>query len=64
MSSKTHTIIVLSDGETWNTISGCRIMVINDDQFRDLCDDRIGANDLIPITEIGLHEFDAKESGE
>jgi len=58
MSSKTHTIIVLSDGETWNTISGCSIMVINDDQFRDLCDDRISANDLIPITEIGLNEFD------
>ena len=64
MSSKTHTIIVLSDGETWNTISGCSIMVISDDQFRDLCDDRISANDLIPSTEIGLHEFDAKESGE
>jgi hypothetical protein len=64
MSSKTHTIIVLSDGETWNTISGCSIMVINDDQFRDLCDDRISANDLIPITEIGLHEFDVKETDE
>jgi len=64
MSSKTHTIIVLSDGETWNTISGCSIMVINDDQFRDLCDDRISANDLIAITEIGLHEFDVKETDE
>jgi hypothetical protein len=64
MSSKTHTIIVLSDGETWNTISGCSIMVISDDQFRDLCDDRISANDLIPITEIGLHEFDVKETDE
>lgn len=62
--SKSHTIIVLSDGETWNTISGCSIMVISDDQFRDLCDDRIGANDLIPITEIGLHEFDVKETEE
>ena len=64
MSSKTHTIIVLSDGETWNTISGCSIMVINDEQFDDLCADRISANDLIPIAEIGLHEFDVKESGE
>jgi len=62
MSSKTHTIIVLSDGETWNTISGCSIMVINDEQFDDLCADRISANDLIPITEIGLHEFDVKEN--
>jgi hypothetical protein len=39
-------------------------MVISDDQFRDLCDDRISANDLIPITEIGLHEFDVKETDE
>jgi len=62
MSSKTHTIIVLPDGETWNTISGCSIMVINEDQFRDLCEDRIGANDLIPITEIGLREFDVADS--
>lgn len=52
--SKTHTIVVLSDGETWNTLSGCSILVINDKQFDDLCNDRIDAGDLKPIAEIGL----------
>ena len=54
MSSKTHTIVVLSDGQTWNTLSGCSILVINDKQFDDLCNDRIDAGDLIPVVDIGL----------
>lgn len=53
-SNKTHTIVVLSDGQTWNTLSGCSILVIDDKQFDDLCNDRIDARDLKPITEIGL----------
>lgn len=53
-SNKTHTIVVLSDGQTWNTLSGCSILVIDDKQFDDLCNDRIDAGDLTPITEIGL----------
>ena len=56
MSNKTHTIVVLSDGQTWNTLSGCSILVIDDKQFDDLCNDRIDAGDLTPITEIGLLE--------
>jgi len=52
--NKTHTIVVLSDGQTWNTLSGCSILVIDDKQFDDLCNDRIDARDLTPITEIGL----------
>ena len=55
--NKTHTIVVLSDGQTWNTISGCSILVINDDQFDDLCNDRIDAGDLKPIVEIGLRDM-------
>lgn len=54
MTNKTHTIVVLSDGQTWNTLSGCSILVIDDKQFDDLCNDRIDARDLTPITEIGL----------
>ena len=55
--NKTHTIVVLSDGQTWNTINGCSILVINDDQFDDLCNDRIDAGDLKPIVEIGLQNM-------
>jgi len=54
MSNQTHTIVVLSDGQTWNTLSGCSILVIDDKQFDDLCNDRIDAGDLKPIAEIGL----------
>jgi len=54
---KTHTIIVLPDGTTWSTINGCSIITITDEQFRDLCEDRVDANDLKPLSEIGLGDF-------
>jgi len=54
---KTKTIIVLSDGETWNEIDGCSICIINEEEFDDLCADRIGAQDLTPLAEIGLKNY-------
>lgn len=33
---KLHTIIVLSDGETWTTIDGCSICVVDDDTMEEL----------------------------
>ena len=54
MNIKTRTIVVLSDGQTWNTLSGCSILVINDQQYDDLCNDRIDAGDLMPLAEIGM----------
>jgi hypothetical protein len=54
---KTRTIVVLSDGETWNTVTGCSLVVITEDQFDDLCHDRIDAGDLTPLAEIGLRDF-------
>lgn len=48
------TIVILSDGETWNTINGCSICVITDEDFDRLCRDEIGANDLNPVSEVGL----------
>jgi hypothetical protein len=52
--TKFHTIIVLSDGETWNTIDNCSILTINDRQFKELCQGQMTANDLVPIQEICL----------
>jgi hypothetical protein len=52
-----HTIIVLADGETWTTANMCSIITIDDEQFSDLCEDRISTNDLKPMTEIVLKEF-------
>jgi hypothetical protein len=51
---KTHTIIIFPDGETWNTLDGCRIVVINEEQFKDLCDDQIKACDVQTLTHITL----------
>jgi hypothetical protein len=51
----THTIIVLPDGETWNTISGCSMVVISDADFNKLCNDEIDAGDIEPIAEVGLN---------
>ena len=54
---KTHTIIILPDGETWNTISGCSIVVISDEQFKDLCLDPRRTCELEPLVEIALTEM-------
>ena len=51
---KTHTIIILPDGETWNTISNSSIVVTNDKQFKELCEDQIRVSDITPIAEISL----------
>lgn len=51
------TIIVLPDGTTWNTIDGCSICIIKDEDFDRLCNDQVDANDLEPVAEIGLKEF-------
>lgn len=48
------TIIVLPDGETWNTIDGCSICTITNEEFDKLCNDQIGAEDLNPVSEVGL----------
>ena len=55
---KVHTIIVMPDGETWNTISGCSIVVINDEQFKDLCGDQINACEIKTIVDIDITEME------
>ena len=52
--NKTHTIVVFPDGQTWNTLDGCRILTITSETLRDLCDDWINAGDVEPIAEIIL----------
>jgi hypothetical protein len=53
----THTIIVFPDGETWNTADGSAIMVVTDEQFRDLIEGRIDAGDIPAIASISLADF-------
>jgi hypothetical protein len=51
---KTYTIIVFPDQETWNTIDGCTIKVVNEQAFEDLCADRIDAGDAPAQVELTL----------
>lgn len=55
--SKHKAIIVLSDGETWETIDGQSICIITEEEYEDLCEDRIFAAHLTPTVEIGLKDF-------
>lgn len=50
-------IIVLSDGTTWNTVDGCSLCIITDEDFQKLCNDEVDANDLVPVVEIGLGTY-------
>lgn len=56
MTTKTHSIVVFPDGQTWNTVDGCSIIEITDEQFDDLCNDRLDAADCNALREINLKE--------
>jgi hypothetical protein len=40
------TIIVLSDGETWDTLEGCRIAVLDEDDYEDLADGKVSPKNV------------------
>jgi len=48
----THKIIVLSDGETWETVSGCAVWTITEQAFRALCDGEKEPFDLVDGADI------------
>lgn len=47
---KTHTIIVLSDGETWDYLSNTRIMTISDAEIINLFHDKVKASNVHAIS--------------
>lgn len=51
-----HAIVVFPDRETWNTLEGCVIKVIDSEQFTDLCEDSVDAGD-IPGDEILISDI-------
>jgi hypothetical protein len=51
-----HTIVVFPDGETWNTINGCYMCVVTDEQFTNLCSGVAYPRDIEPLIHIQLHE--------
>jgi hypothetical protein len=54
---KFFAVIVLSDGETWETVEGQSICIIDEDQYAKLCNDEISARDLQPVVELGLKDY-------
>ena len=55
--SKTHTLIVFPDGTTWNTADGCALIVVSDETFRDIIEDRIDAGDAPVLAALSLADF-------
>jgi hypothetical protein len=55
--TNTYAIIVFPDGETWNTVDGSSIKIINEATFRDIVDDRIDAGDAPCVAEINLADL-------
>jgi hypothetical protein len=51
-----HAIVVFPDRETWSTLEGCVIKVIDNEQFMDLCTDNVDAGD-IPGDEIEISDI-------
>jgi len=53
----THTLIVFPDGETWNTADGCRLIVVSNETFREIVDDRVDAGEARTIADLTLSDF-------
>jgi len=54
---KFYAVLVLSDGETWETVEGQSICIIDEDEMHALAEDKISARDLSPVVEFGLKDF-------
>lgn len=54
------TLVVLNDGDTWTTVSGCSLIVVNEQQLEDISNGQRIKN-IRPILEIGLQEYHPPE---
>lgn len=52
-----HAVLVLSDGETWETIGSQSICIITEEDYERLCNDEMDARDLTPVVEMGLKDY-------
>lgn len=55
-----YTLVVLSDGETYSDISGCSIIVVDQDAMN-LLEAGYKVSDVIPISEITLGTTQPKD---
>lgn len=54
MAEPLHTIVVLSDGETWSVAHNASLCIVTDAEFQQLRDGKIEPKDLNPVKEIIL----------
>jgi hypothetical protein len=51
-------IVVLPDGETWSTLEGCKILVISNGEYEDICEDRVSIREVVvPTIEVDLNKL-------
>jgi hypothetical protein len=53
---KYHAILVLSDGETWETLGDQTIRLITDDQFETICMESEFLRDIKPVLEFKISQ--------
>ena len=58
---KTHTIVVLGDGETWSMVEGCSVCIITDEEMQALLVGDIDPRDLAPVAELSLRDNTPKQ---
>lgn len=54
MKTKTVTIIVLDDGETWGGINGASVLTITEGEYTLLCEGLMDPKHLNPVSEFML----------
>ena len=51
-------IVLLPDGETWSVLEGCKILVVSNGEYEDICEDRVSiVSDIVPIIEVDLNRL-------
>ena len=60
MKEQYTTLVVLNDGDTWTTVSGCSLIVVNEQQLEDISNGE-SIKKIRPILEIGLQEYHPPE---
>lgn len=54
-------ILVMGDGETWDTLEGASICIITEEDLERLDSGDLDAKDLRPIFELGLCDYTVKD---
>jgi len=51
-----HAIVILNDGQTWTSIEGTTIVVLDDKQYDALLDEKISISKIKPTFTIALND--------